>query len=177
MMQIIAIAAISVDGCITKHCEEGTAFTSPEDKKFFRDVLQGFDCCIFGSKTFLASKAGILRNVSRERLRIVVTRSPEKYAAYHHPELLEFTSDLPEEIVADLQRRRKKRCAVLGGGEIYTLFFARHLLDQLWLTIEPKVFGEGKKLAIEKTDVRLLLKNMQKLSENTILIKYTIAPL
>ena len=67
-MQIIGIAAISVDGFITRHDEEGTAFTSPEDKRFFREVLQGFDCCILGSKTFLASKAGILRNVTKERL-------------------------------------------------------------------------------------------------------------
>ena len=173
-MEIVAIAAMSLDGFITKHAEEGVAFTSAADKKFFREALTAFDCCIFGSKTFLASKAGILQNLSSERLRIVLTRSPEEYAAYQHPDMLEFTSHSPEDIVADLQKRNKTRCALLGGGEVYTLFFTRNLLDELWLTIEPRIFGDGKKIIAERMDVTLLLKDMLKLSEHTILLKYTI---
>lgn len=173
-MEIIGIAAMSVDGFITKHEEEGVAFTSTADKQFLREVLQEFDSCIFGSKTFLASKRGILRNLTQERLRIVMTRSPEKYSAYHHPDMLEFTNDSAEDIVADLQKRGKERCAVLGGSEIYTLFFTNHLLDELWVTIEPKLFGVGKKLVIESMDIPLTLKEMLKLSEDTILLKYTV---
>ena len=176
-MQIIGIVAISVDGFITKHSEEGISFTSAEDKKFFSKALREFDSCIFGSKTFLASQAGILRNLTSERLRVVLTRDPQKYSAYHYPEQLEFTNDRPEEIIADLQQRGKKRCAILGGGEIYTLFLTRQLLDELWLTIEPRIFGEGKKLAIEKMDMTLVLKSILNLSENTILLKYTIQSL
>jgi len=173
-MEIVAIAAISLDGFITKHGEEGVAFTSAADKKFFRDALTAVDCCIFGSKTFLASKAGILRNLTPERLRIVLTRSPEKYAAYQHPDMLEFTSDSPDDIVADLRKRKKIRCAVLGGGEVYTLFFTRNLLDELWLTVEPRIFGDGKKFIAERMDISLSLKDMLKLSEDTVLLKYRI---
>jgi dihydrofolate reductase len=173
-MEIVGIAAISIDGFITKHSEEGVSFTSAADQRFFREALREFDCHIFGSKTFLASKTLILRNLTRERLRIVLTRSPEKYSAYQHPDMLEFTSDSPEDIIADLQRRKKIRCAVLGGSEVYTLFFVKNLLDELWLTVEPKIFGDGKKLITERMEIGLLLKDMVKLSENTILLKYTI---
>jgi len=174
MMEIVAIAAMSLDGFITKHSEDGVAFTSAADKKFFREALTEFDCCIFGSKTFLASKTGLLHNLTKERLRIVLTRSPERYTAFQHPDMLEFTSHSPEDIVADLQKRNKTRCAVLGGGEVYTLFLAKNLLDKLWLTIEPRMFGDGKKFITERMDIDLLLKDMLKLSENTILLKYTI---
>jgi len=173
-MEIVGIAAISLDGFITKHDEEGTAFTSAADQKFFREALWEFDCHIFGSKTFLASRTAILRNLTRERLRMVLTRSPEKYSAYQHPDMLEFTSDPPEDVIAALKRREKKRCAVLGGGEVYALFFAKNLLDELWLTVEPKLFGEGKKLIPERMAIGLLLKDMVKLSEHTLLLKYTI---
>jgi dihydrofolate reductase len=173
-MEIVAIAAMSLDGFITKHDEEGVAFTSAADKKFFREALTEFDCCVFGSKTFLADKSGILNNLTKERLRIVLTRSPEKYATYQYPDMLEFTSDSPEDIVADLQRRKKTRCALLGGGEVYTLFLAKNLLDELWLTIEPKMFGDGKKFVTKRMDIDVLLKEIRKLSENTILLKYTI---
>ena len=173
-MEIVAIAAMSIDGFITKNDEEGVAFTSAADKKFFREALMEFDCCIFGSKTFFASKTGILNNLTKERLRIVLTRSPEQYTAYQYPDMLEFTSHSPEDIVADLQKRKKIRCAVLGGGKVYTLFLAKNLLDELWLTVEPRIFGDGKKFIAERIDITLLLKDMLKLSEHTILLKYTI---
>lgn len=171
-MDIIGIAVISLDGFITKHDEEGVSFGSKADQQFFREALQEFDCCIFGSKTFLASKTGILRNLTTQRLRIVLTRSPEKYATYQKTDRLEFTNASPEEILTALTRREKRRCAVLGGGEIYRLFV--DLLDELWLTVEPGLFGTGTKLISEKTDVRLTLKEHRKIGENTLLLKYAL---
>lgn len=173
-MEIIAIAAMSVDGFITKHNEAGTGFTSAADQQFFHDALNQFDCCIFGSKTFLASQAMILRNLSPERLRIVLTRSPGKYAAYQHPGMLEFCHASPEDMLSELQKRGKRRCAVLGGGEVYTLFLKEHLLHELWLTFEPGIFGDGKKFVTEAVNVGLELRDVQKLSPNTILLKYRI---
>ena len=173
-MKIVGIAAMSVDGFITRHNEEGTAFASAADQRFFRNVLKQFDCCIFGSKTFLAGKTGILHNLTPERLRIVVTRTPERYAAYQHPDMLEFRNTSPEDILTELQGRGKTRCAVLGGGKVYTLFLKKHLLHELWLTLEPDIFGDGKKFVTEAVNVRLELKDMQKLSEHTILLKYAI---
>ena len=61
MIETIAITAMSVDGFITRHDEEGTAFTSAADQQFFSNALKQFDCCIFGSKTFCAAQDAILR--------------------------------------------------------------------------------------------------------------------
>ena len=102
----------------------------------------------------------------------MLTRSPEKYATYQKTDRLEFTNASPEEILTALTRREKRRCAVLGGGEIYRLFV--DLLDELWLTVEPGLFGTGTKLISEKTDVRLTLKEHRKIGENTLLLKYAL---
>jgi dihydrofolate reductase len=88
--------------------------------------------------------------------------------------MLEFTSNSTEDIIADLQKRKKTRCAVLGGSQVYNLFFAKNLLDELWLTVEPRLFGDGKRFIAERMDIALILKDMLKLSENTILLKYTL---
>ncbi|MCP4399067.1 MAG: hypothetical protein GY801_17420 [bacterium] len=176
-MTTIGIVVSSLDGCITRHDEEGSAFASETDQQFFHKALRTFDCCVFGSKTFLAAKAGILRNLSEERLRIVQTRCPEKYAQYQRPGMLEFSELSPDDIVTELMQRGKTRCAVLGGSEMYTQFLARQLLDELWVTLEPRIFGEGKTLVTKKCDVTLKLKEFCSLDRNTLLLKYSLPKL
>ena len=51
-MQLVLIAAQSLDGFITRHDEPGTAFTSPADQTHFRTVLQNFDCSVMGAETY-----------------------------------------------------------------------------------------------------------------------------
>lgn len=174
MMQVIAIAVMSLDGYITRHNEEGVAFASLADQRFFRAALTEFDCCVFGANTFAISQAEILQRLTPERLRIVLTRSPERYSTFHHPGALEFTDAPPEVVVADLRRRGKQRCAILGGSEMYTMFFERHLVDELWLTIEPRLFGAGKRLIDGRLGASLRLMTYVLLAEDTLLLTYAV---
>ena len=80
----------------------------------------------------------------------------------------------PHEVIADLQHRNKQRCAVLGGGEIYALFLASRLLDELWITVEPQIFGAGKPFVPFQVSVQLSLKECLHLSEDTLLLKYVV---
>ena len=171
---MIAIAVMSLDGCITRHDEEGTAFASAADQQFFRRALNSFDCCVFGAKTFEVSQTEILEHLAPDRLRIVLTRSPERYAALHRADRLEFTDAPPEALLSDLRRRGKQRCAILGGGDIYTMFFAQHLVDELWLTIEPRLFGAGKRLISGQLACSMRLISHALLAEDTLLLKYSI---
>ena len=78
---MVLIAAQSLDGFITKHSEPGTAFTSPEDKAYYRRILAGFDACLFGGETYRVSRDFIRERLPGPALRVVMTRSPERYAA------------------------------------------------------------------------------------------------
>lgn len=173
-MEVIGIVVSSLDGYITMHDEEGVGFASEADQQFFHKVLKTFDCCVFGVKTFLIAQSGILRNLSEERLRLVLTRNPEKYADYQHPNMLEFSALGPKEMLTELKRRGKTRCAVLGGAEVYTQFLAQQLLDELWISLEARIFGTGKKLVAEECDIRLELKEFLTLDRNTLLLKYSL---
>jgi dihydrofolate reductase len=162
-MRIVLIAAQSLDGFITKHAEPGTAFTSPEDKAYFRAVLAAVDAGIF-----------IRDRLPGLRIRMVMTRSPERYAAETIPGALEFTRAAPAALAAILQSRGIERCALLGGSHVHSLFFEAGLVDEVWLTVEPVLFGGGTPLLARRADVRLELQAIEKLGVHALLLKYRV---
>ena len=48
------------------------------------------------------------------------------------------------------------------------------LIDTLYLTMEPVVFGEGIKLFNGSIDPKLSLKSVTNLSEQTVLLEYLV---
>jgi len=173
-MRIVLIAAQSLDGFITKHDVPGTAFTSPEDKAYFRTVLAGFDVGLFGGETYRVSRDAIRAQPPGRQLRLVMTRSPERYAAEAIPGALEFTSAAPAALVADLRARGFQQCALLGGSHLHSLFFKAGLVDEVWLTVEPVLFGSGTPLLAHRADVRLELQSSEKLGAHALLLKYRV---
>lgn len=174
-MRVVLIAAQSVDGFITKHSEPGTAFTSPEDKAYFRSILAAFDAGVFGGETYRVSRDFIRSRLSDLRVRMVMTRTPERYAADFVPGALEFTRASPEAIVQELRSRACQRCALLGGSHVHSLFFGAGLVDEVWLTVEPAIFGTGTPLVAGPVDVRLELQSIEKLGAHVLLLKYHVA--
>lgn len=173
-MRIVLIAAQSLDGFITKHAEPGTAFTSPEDKAYFRAALAAFDAGIFGGETYRVSRDFIRDRLPGLRVRLVMTRSPDRYAADTIPGALEFTSAAPAALAAMLRARGTQQCALLGGSHVHSLFFDAGLVDEVWLTVEPVLFGDGTPLLARRADVRLELQAIEKLSAHALLLKYRV---
>ncbi len=109
------------------------------------------------------------------QLRIVVTLSPGSYLADAVPGKLEFSDNRPQEISTLLSGRGFRQAAVLGGSQIHSLFLEAGLVDEIWLTVEPFLFGKGTPLLAKRTDVRLELASSQPLSQSTFLLKYRVA--
>ncbi len=173
-MQIFLIAAQSVDGFITRHDIPGSGFSSPEDKTYFTRTLASCDCSVMGGETYRVSRDFILPRLTKARLRVVLTRRAGHYASEAQPGALEFTSQSAPEIVADLEKREYRRCALLGGSQIYGLFMEAGLVDELWLTIEPRLFGSGTPLLAKRIDSQLELMSNERLGTNTLLLKYSV---
>ena len=64
----------------------------------------------------------------------------------------------------------------MGGAHISTSFLKAKLIDELWLTIEPKIFGTGGSLVInENLDIELRLLSVEKVNERgTLITKYKV---
>ena len=67
------------------------------------------------------------------------------------------------------------KSALLGGGAVINSLFLKYkLINEIILTIEPKIFGKGISLFSEENEINLELKEILKLNKNSILIKYRV---
>ena len=173
-MRITLIAAQSLDGFITRHDQPGSAFASSDDRKFFREALQDFDCCVMGATTYREARTAIQCSLMPERLRTVITHKPEEFVGDVVPGKLEFTRLQPVPLAAGLASRGYAACALLGGSQIHSLFFEAGLVDELWLTVEPLLFGEGTPLLARRTSIAMELISTENLNRNTLLLKYRV---
>jgi riboflavin biosynthesis pyrimidine reductase len=107
-------------------------------------------------------------------LRVIMTRSSGRYSADAVPGRLEFTQAAPQAIADDLRTRGFRHCALLGGSQVHSLFLAAGLVDEIWLTVEPALFGAGTPLLAHEADVRLELDATEKLGASTLLLKYRV---
>jgi dihydrofolate reductase len=131
-----------------------------------------------GSETFLQvkdiEKAGLI--AEKDRLRVIMTSTPKKFQKYAVPGQIEFTDESPKQIVSNLEKRGYKQMLFVGGGTLLSSFLKENLIDELWMTLEPKIFGTGHVLASgKKLNINLKLIATQKLNEQgTLLLKYSV---
>lgn len=167
-MKVILYAAISVDGKLAEAAGQvSTDWTSEADYTWFVAETKKCGVMVMGRKTFAT-----INRPLKGRLLYVMTRSPEACAPLG--ESVVFTSMTPAEIVADAKSRGYERLALAGGSEIHTLFFEAGLVDELFLTVEPVLFGHGVSLTGEQLRVNLELLGSERLGDQAVLLHYNV---
>ena len=175
-VHVTLIAAQSVDGFITRHSEPGSGFTSLADKTHFRNALRTFDCRVMGATTYRVSRDITRRAADSGSIQRVVTRTPAAFTSDAISPVLEFTDRPPAEILLGLEKHGCRRCALVGGAQVHSLFLRSGCVDELWLTVEPLLFGRGTPLLSEEAEVKLSLLSHEPLSPDTLLLKYRVKP-
>ncbi len=174
-MEISVIAAQSLDGFIAKHDLPGSDFTSEADKLHFRRILETFDALVLGRLTYEVARSAIRTRLSSSRPRFVMTRDPQAWSRDAVSGQLEFVSDPPAALVARLRDRGCRRCAVLGGAQIHSLFLESQLIDTLIITLEPRLFGQGVPFLHRRADARLHLESAERLpASDSLLLTYRL---
>lgn len=164
----IAIAAATLDGKIARNNHELVRWTSKEDKEFFRRETARIGIMILGNATYETFPSPL-----PNRRHIVMTRSTDAKKPISGQ--VEFTSDAPGAILEKLGSEGATEVVIAGGSGIYSLFIKERLLDELWITFEPKLFGSGIPVVSDIGDVDLRLLSFEKLNENSLLCKYAIS--
>jgi dihydrofolate reductase len=174
-IQVTLVAVQSLDGCITRGTEPGVGFASDADQAWFREALKQFDAIIMGRGTYEPVRDQVSQAIEAgsKRLRIVMTRRPGDWQTDRRSELLEFDSRPPAEIVSDLGARGYPEIMLLGGSTINQLFLETGLVDRIWLTLEPEIFGAGRRLVDGPIDGRFHLDETESLGDSTVLLKYS----
>lgn len=130
---ISLIAAVSIDGRIAAYPGHKSDWTSTEDKGFLHTMLDASDCVVVGRRTF-----EIAREPLSKRNCIVFSESANMQdisAIYFNPAKQDFVELIKE--------KKYTSIAVLGGTGVYTHFLENNLCTDIYLTIEPVVFGKG----------------------------------
>lgn len=174
-MKITMVMLMTVDGKTTQGDNENIyTWTSPEDQKHFFSLIKKNNLIVMGRKTFEASRPVI--KLEKGKLRIVLTHHPEKYSKESVKGQLEFSNETPEKLVKRMEGFGYKKILLVGGATINGLFLKENLVDELYLTIEPKIFGSGKNIVEgQLLDRFLQLINVKKLNKKgTLLLRYKI---
>ncbi len=174
-MKVTMVMLASVDGKTTFGDNQNVySWSSIEDQKHFFSLIKKNNLIVMGRATYDASRPVI--KIEKGKLRIVLTQSPKKYLNQTIKSQLEFTDESPEKLVKRLSLLGYKKILLVGGGTINGLFLKENLVDELYLTIEPKLFGSGKNIAEgQLLNKSLRLISVKKLNKvGTLLLKYQL---
>lgn len=169
-MKITMIMVMTADGVIAKNKSHNSfTWTSKEDKEHFKTLSKKIGTLLVGGNTF---KASGLKSY-KDRKVIVLTTDPSKY---------EFGDDIitlkgnPKSIVKELKKKQIKHIALIGGMKTNSQFLKEGLVNDIYLTIEPKMFGKGMHLAGEfDLNINLKLDSIEKLNpDGTLLLHYLV---
>lgn len=168
-MKVIAIAVLSLDGLIARSDHELISWSSPEDKQLFAKVTKQARVVIMGRKTYQTFKKPL-----PDRLNIVLTSQSTNFQSVSNQ--VDFKNSDPQSVIQELEDRGFKEVFVIGGQATYTEFLQAGLINELWITIEPIVFGQGLTLFSEITEgISFKLLKVDKLNESSVHLRYQIS--
>ena len=165
-MHVIILMAVTADGLIARNSNHVVDWTGKADKQYFVHTTKKSGAMIMGSKTF-----DMIGCILPERKNIVMTRDKTRKS---HDNNLVFTDKAPGLIIKDLNSQGFKSAVIIGGSTINTLFLKENLVDEIHMTIVPKLFGRGLSLFNESIHTQLELIHVGELDKGRVLLKYKI---
>lgn len=169
-MEIFIIAAQTADGFIAKDVEQNSMnWTSGSDKKFFIEKTKKAGVVVMGRKTYET-----IGKPLPNRRNIVLSKNVNNLKETEKTEV-EIVSESPRELVERLEKEGEKGLAICGGASVYTSFLQAGVVNKIYLTIEPVVFGNGIKLfSSDNLEQKLELVSSTELGHNAILLEYNV---
>ena len=164
-MKVTMVMAITLDGKTARDDKHPADWTGKEDKLKFIEITRRAGVVIMGSKTF-----DTIGRALPGRKNIVMTRNRDRKSAGN----LIFTDQTPELILEGLAREGFSEVALIGGTQINTLFAMANLIDEIYVTIIPLLFGRGLNLFDHDMDARLELVDCEVISDQSLVLKYRV---
>lgn len=169
-MKTILYMAPTPNGYIAKENDD-TSFVSRQSWKSFDELSKKAGNLIIGRRTFeISVQDGTFPYP--QRFNVVMTHDKVQN---RWGENVLFTDKSPEEVLEILEEKGFETAFIAGGGSINSTFMKEGIVDEIYLDIEPKLFGNGVQLFRPSEfafDLKLLETN--KLAENTIQLHYKV---
>lgn len=169
-MIVSLIAAVSADGKIAQRSGQSSLdWTSKEDTQFFVSKTKEIGTVVMGNTTWLTFGKPL-----KGRRLVVLTRDIGGVPA-PRIEGVEFVNEPVTDLVARLEREGVTALAVCGGANVYAQFLQAGLVNELYLTVEPVLFGDGVPLAAGIDRINMELVESTMLGAASVLLHYRVA--
>lgn len=158
--------AITVNGMIAR--EDNSVSWSDLEWKSFSSKINEIGNLIIGRRTYEVMKNGDEFSKFKKVKIIVVTNSKisDKNVS---------VAESPKHALKILGKEGFKEALVAGGGKINSSFMKEGLVDEIYLDVEPLIFGKGIKLfADEDFEAKLELMETKMFSKNEIQLHYRV---
>ncbi len=165
-MKVILLMAMTLDGKIAKNDHHFPDWTGSADKKLFVEITKKAGVMIMGSKTFDA-----IGKPLPERKNIVMTRDRSRRSVGTG---LIFTDQSPESILKNLEKMGYTEVVLAGGSIVNSLFARANLIDEIIITVAPRVFGTGISFFADEMDLQLELVSVETLERDHVLLHYRV---
>lgn len=162
----IAYVASSIDGRISLSNSHPPDWTSKEDWQFFQKSLSKADAVVVGRNTYEEASDRL-----DKRNTFVLTSTVKSTKSLGS---VTFVNPAKVNIAKLLDKYRN--IAVIGGGPVYRYMLEKRLLDEIYITIEPLVFGRGKTMFSGggQTFAAKLISIKKLNAQGTVLLHYQI---
>ena len=167
-MKVILMCTITANGMIAKETGDATDWTTKGNKRLFAVETKKAGVVIMGHTTHK-----LIGRPLPDRLNVVMTSKAADKAST--PGVVEFADAEPKEVLADLEKRGFDTAFVIGGGQINSLFLKAGSIDEVWLIVEPVIFGKGLGLFTDAVgEVKLHLMAVERLTADLLFVKYAV---
>ena len=166
-MQVILYMATTVNGYIAK--ENNETPWSDEEWQHFSKFVKEIKNIIIGRNTYEIMKERDEFSKIGNPFTVVVSK--EDFA---HNSNFAIAKSLKKALKI-LKEKKFAKALVAGGGMLNSSFMKEKFVDEIYLDVEPLVFGKGIKLFSDNDfDAKLELIETKSLSKNSIQLHYKI---
>ena len=163
-MKIILYMAMTANGYIAK--ENNETPWSDEEWESFSEKVKKIKNLVVGRKTFEIMEEGEEFQKIGNPFTVIVSNKKEDNSNFVNS---------PEQAIKLLEEKGFSEILIAGGGILNSSFMQKGLVDEIYLDIEPFLFGKGFKLFADNDfETKLELLETKQLSKNVIQLHYKI---
>ena len=163
-MKVVLYMAITANGYIAK--ENNETPWSDEEWQSFSNIVKKIGNLVIGRKTFeIMNQDDEFQQIGNP-FTVIVSNKEDNNSNFVNS---------PEQAIKLLEEKGFSEIIVAGGGMLNSSFMQKGLVDEIYLDVEPFLFGKGIKLfADNEFESKLELLETKQLSKDTIQLHYRI---
>lgn len=171
-MKVILYMAISANGMIARKNDKTD--WSVDESNAYREKVKECGNLVIGRRTYELMQEDENKDADTDVLGNPVVIVLTGNSTFKDKKKAKFVKT-PKEAIDFLEQKGFETAMVAGGSKVDTAFLKEGLVDEIYLDIEPLIFGKGIPLFIPADfEYRLKLLEVKKLSDQTIQLHYLI---